>query len=157
MKPRDYQKTKSRFGAWTLSAAAIAGMMAPPAIVAPARAAVLHGWNFDPVTEALTVTLPDGITPKFFLLAEPARIVLEIPNTTLGTLTTAQEYSGAVRSIRLMEVAAGSRLVIELAPNTRLDPRHAELTAIALDNGQTQWSLQPLLQDSPPAPVAAAP
>ncbi|MGD1858474.1 MAG: AMIN domain-containing protein [Leptolyngbyaceae cyanobacterium] len=155
MRPRDYQKTRFRFGVWALSASAIAGLMTPTAIIAPARAAVLHGWNFDPATKALTITLPDGITPEFFLLAEPARIVLEIPDTTLGTLTTAQAYSGAVRSIRLMEAADGSRLVLELAPNTRLDPRHAELTAIALDNGQTQWSLQPLLQDSPPAPIAA--
>ena len=90
-------------------------------------------------------------------MAEPARIVLEIPDTTLGAVPAAQQYNGAVRSIRLSEVSGGSRVVVELAPNTRLDPRHAELIPTALGNGQTAWTLRPLLQDVPTAPVAAAP
>ncbi len=157
MPPRNRQNPKSRFGAWTLSAAAIAGMMSPAAIIAPARAVVLNDWMFDPASQAVSLTLPSGITPDFFLLAEPARIILEIPNTTLGTVTAAEQYSGAVSSIRLTEVAGGSRLVLELAPNTRLDPRHAELMATDLGNGQTEWVLQPLLQDAPTVPIATAP
>lgn len=157
MRPRSQQNPKSSFRTWGLSAAAIASLTATVAIVAPARAAVLHNWAFDPSTRAFTFTLPDGITPDFFLMAEPARIVLEIPETTLGAVNSDQQYNGAVRSIRLSEVAGGSRVVVELAPNTRLDPRHAELTPTALGNGQTEWILRPLLQDVPAAPVAAAP
>jgi len=157
MRPRSQQNPKSSFGSWGLAAAAIAGMTVPMAIVAPVRAAVLHSWSFDPGTRAFTFTLPDGVKPDFFLMAEPARIVLEIPDTTLGAVPAAQQYNGAVRSIRLSEVSGGSRVVVELAPNTRLDPRHAELTPTALGNGQTAWTLRPLLQDVPTAPVAAAP
>ncbi len=157
MQPRNRQNPKSRFGTWALSATAIAGMMSPMAIVAPARAIVLNDWMFDPASQAVSLTLPNGVTPDFFLLAEPARIVLEIPNTTLGSVTASEQYSGAVRNIRLTEVAGGSRLVLELAPNTRLDPRHAELMATDLGNGQTEWVLQPLLQDTPTAPIAVTP
>ena len=124
------------------------------AIAAPASAAVLNSWSFDQASQALTITLPDGVTPDFFLLAQPARIVLEVPHTTLGGVVSSEQYSGAVRNIRLTEVSGGSRVVMELAPNTRLDPRHAELTATELNNGQTEWLLLPLLQDVPGAPVA---
>jgi hypothetical protein len=157
MRPRNRQNPKSRFGAWALSATAIAGMVSPAAIVAPARAVVLNDWTFDPASQAVNLTLPNGITPDFFLLAEPARIILELPNTTLGAGIASEQYSGAVQNIRLTQVAGGSRLVIELAPNTRLDPRHAELMATDLGNGQTEWVLQPLLQDAPPTPIAATP
>ena len=79
---------------------------------------------------------------------------MEGPHTTLGGGVSSEQYSGAVRNIRLTEVSGGSRVVMELAPNTRLAPRHAELTATELNNGQTEWLLLPLLQDVPGAPVA---
>lgn len=138
------------------SAIAIAGLIAPVAIVAPVRAAVLNTWNFEPATRQLTVTLPTGVTPNYFLLAEPARIVLNVPNTSLGNVSQAQQYDGAIRSIRLSEAQNAARVVIEFAPNTLLDPRHAELTSTDLGNGQTQWTLRPLLQDASPSTVATA-
>ncbi|NEQ45373.1 MAG: AMIN domain-containing protein [Leptolyngbya sp. SIOISBB] len=155
MRPRKQPNPKSSFGRAALSVVMIAGMATQTAIVAPARAVTLSNWEFDQASRALTITLPHGVTPDFFLLAEPTRIVLEIPNATLEGVTPSAQYSGVVRNIRLTEVAGGSRVVIELAPNTRLDPRHAELTATELGNGQTEWLLLPLLQDVPVAPVAA--
>lgn len=155
MRSRKRQNPKSSRWSWGVpSAAAIAGMVATVAIVAPVRAAVLNNWNFDTATRELTVTLPSGVTPDYFLLAQPARIVLDIPNTTLGSVASAQEYGGAIRSIRLSDVQSGTRIVIEFAPNTRLDPRHAELSSTDVGNGQTQWTLRPLLQDAPPTTVA---
>lgn len=138
------------------SAIAIAGLIAPVAIVAPVRAAVLNTWNFDTATRQLTITLPTGVTPNYFLLAEPARIVLNVPNTSLGNVAQAQQYDGAIRSIRLSETQNAARVVIEFAPNTLLDPRHAELTSTDLGNGQTEWTLRPLLQDAAPSTIATA-
>lgn len=157
MRPRKQPNPKSSFGPWALSAITIASIASPIVVEASARAATLNAWNFDQASRTLTLTLPNSVTPDVFLLAEPTRIVLEIPNTTLGAITPSAQYSGAVRNIRLTEVSGGSRVVIELAPNTRLDPRHAELTATELGNGQTEWLLVPLLQDVPAAPVATAP
>lgn len=158
MRPRNRQSAKYRFDLWNLpSVAAIVGTAAVVAIVTPVRAAVLNDWTFDPASRQFNLTLPANITPQFFLLAEPARIVLEVPGTTLGNAQVAEQYSGTVRSIRLSEVTGGTRVVIELAPNTRLDPRHAELIATDLGNGQIRWTLVPLLQDTPAAPIAAAP
>ncbi|HEY9889401.1 MAG TPA: AMIN domain-containing protein [Candidatus Obscuribacterales bacterium] len=156
MRPRKQQNPKSGFGSWLLPTA-IAGMTATVMMVAPARSAVLNQWAYDTSTRQLTLTLPQGITPDFFLLAQPARIVLDVPGTTLGAIPQEQQYSGAIRLIRWSEVATGARVVIELAPNTRLDPRHAELTATDLGNGQTRWTLRPLIQDVGTAPVATTP
>ena len=158
MGPRIHRKPKSRQWQWDRpSSIAIAGILATAAIVAPARAAILNNWSFDPDTRQFTVTLPEGVTPDYFLLAQPARIVLDLPETALGDIPLAQEYSGAIRSIRLSEIQGGSRVVIELAPNTLLDPRHAELTSSGADNGRTLWTLQPLIQDGESiAPIATA-
>lgn len=158
MRPRSRRKPKSSFWQWNGSgAAAIAGVMVTAAIVAPVRAAVLNTWSFDPATRQLVIALPEGVTPNFFLLAEPARIVVDMPGTALGSIPLEQEYAGAVRSIRFSEILGGSRVVVELAPDTLLDPRHAELVPTDAGNGLTQWTLQPLIQDDASiAPIAAA-
>ncbi|MEM9504852.1 MAG: AMIN domain-containing protein, partial [Cyanobacteria bacterium P01_E01_bin.43] len=139
------------------SSIAIAGIATTAAIVVPARAAILNAWNFDIASQQFSVTLPADVTPDYFLLAEPARIVLDLPGTALGAVSATEQYDDAVRTIRLLEIQDGTRVVLELAPNTRLDPRHAELTATDVGNGQTQWTLRPLLQDSAPSTVATAP
>ena len=157
MKLRNQRNPKySCFGSW-LVPSAIAGIATTAAIVVPARAAILNAWNFEVASQQFSVTLPDDVTPDYFLLAEPARIVLDLPGTALGTVSATEQYDDAVRTIRLLEIQGGTRVVLELVPNTRLDPRHAELTAIDVGNGQTQWTLRPLLQDSAPSAVATAP
>ena len=158
MIPRHLFQSKSGHYPWMmLTPIAIAALAVPVAIVAPVRAAMLNTWTFDSDQQQFTFTLPTGTTPTFFLMAQPARIVLTLPNTSLGNVTRSQEYNGDIRSIRLADVEANTRIVLELAPNTRLDPRHAQLTATDLGNGQTQWTLQPLLQDSPGSTIATAP
>ncbi|MEM9001989.1 MAG: AMIN domain-containing protein [Cyanobacteria bacterium P01_F01_bin.86] len=158
MRPRSRQQPKSSLWRWNFpGSVAIAGIMATTAIVAPVRATVLDTWVFDSDTHQLTVILPDDVTPNYFLLAEPARIVLDLPGTTLGNVLREQEYAGAIRSIRFSEILGGSRVVVELAPNTVIDPRHAELVATDADNGLTRWTLQPLIQDGEAiTPIAAA-
>ena len=159
MRLRNQRNPKySCFGSWLVpSSIAIAGIATTAAIVVPAKAAIFNAWDFDIASQQFTVTLSNGVTPDYFLLAEPARIVLDLPGTTLGAVSVAEQYNDAVRTIRLLEIQDGTRVVLELAPNTRLDPRHAELTATDVGNGQTQWTLRPLLQDSAPANVATAP
>ena len=123
----------------------------------PAQAAVLSAWTFNPNTQQLEVTLPQAVIPSYFLLAEPARLILDIPNTQVGDVVMERTYLGPVRNIRVAQYDANAtRIVMELAPGTVLDPRQAQLQRIEL-RGQTRWLLQPLIADSAEAASAATP
>lgn len=121
--------------------AATVVLMAPAAF-----SATLTTWTFDTSSYQLFLTLPPDITPRYLVLAEPARFILEVPNTELGPVVTEQLYSsGSVRSIRLAQYDANTlRFVIELAPGTVLDPRHATLASTPTGD-QTQWTFTPLI------------
>ncbi|NEQ32626.1 MAG: AMIN domain-containing protein [Leptolyngbya sp. SIO4C5] len=130
---------------------------------AAAQAAVLSQWSFDPSTRQLQLSLPADLTPQYFLLAEPARIVLDIPKAQVGAVPTVQTYSGPVRSIRVSQYETDTiRIVLELAPGVVLDPQQATLAATEIE-GQNRWILQPLLAGeaaiatAPPAPTSAEP
>jgi hypothetical protein len=118
-------------------------------IISPAAAAnALSAWQFDPATRQFTVTLPQGIAPRVVVVAEPARIILEIPQTRLGQVATEASYDGAVRSIRLVETEGNTlQVVLELAPGTVLSPNHAQLISVSTAD-QTRWVLTPLVAEA---------
>jgi hypothetical protein len=157
MTPRSHATPRYGFNTGLPWMVGVTGAIAAITITLPAQAAVLNDWSFDPATRQLQVTLPTGIDPNFLLLAEPARIILNLPNTQVGNVPLARQYSGAVRSVRVSQFDANTtRIVVELAPNTILDPRHAELTAANVSSGQ-RWTLRPLIVDGPNGATPAAP
>lgn len=108
-----------------------------------AAAAMLTNWQFDPGTNQLEVMLPEGITPKFSLLNEPTRIVVELPNTEVATDTTQLYREGTVRSVSLSQFQPGvARIVIDFAPGVVLSPEQVQLQRIGLEN---RWVLRPLI------------
>jgi hypothetical protein len=120
------------------------------------QAATLSNWEFDPSTQQLAVTVPGGTTPRYFLAAEPARIVLDLPNTSVGTVPLAQSYGGPVRDVRVAQFSPDvTRIVLELAPGTVLAPGHVELQQVDAGTEQgDRWVLRPLLAGD--SAVAAA-
>lgn len=145
-------------GMWSLAAFTA---IAPFEFCAPAQAAVLSSWNFDPDTRQLEITVPQGgTTPRYFLLAQPARIVLDLPDTQLGSVPEQQTYSGAVRQIRVGQFQPNLvRIVIELAPDTVLASEQVELRQVdgADSAGSDRWVLRPLLAGESPSQVAQTP
>lgn len=113
----------------------------------PASAEELQNWSFNTATSELTFSLPDTILPKFFLLAEPPRLVLDIPQANIGEVEPDQTYNnGSVQTIRVAQHTDEQvRVVIELAPETILAPSQAD---IQFDdrNGQRYWSFRPLVK-----------
>ncbi|GAB4238238.1 MAG: hypothetical protein Kow00121_65190 [Elainellaceae cyanobacterium] len=144
--------------------ASLIGITTAAALVqlAPAQAAVLSNWEFDPTSQELEMVVPGGTTPRYFLAAEPARIVVDLPNTEIGTVALQQTYGGAVREIRIAQFEPGvTRIVLELAPGTILAPQQVELRqvgAAATSEGQPgdRWVLRPLLATDAPVPIASA-
>ncbi|MGF1518727.1 MAG: AMIN domain-containing protein [Nodosilinea sp.] len=141
-----------RLGGW-----AGAGLMASTLLmICPAaQAGTLAAWQFDPASQQLTLTLPSGVTPQYSVGRDPARIVLTIPQTQMGSVDPQQVYSGAVSQVSLSQVNADTVVVLELAPNTVLAAEGASLVAIAAGD-QTRWVLT-ALATTPAVPSLAAP
>ncbi|MEO0456027.1 MAG: AMIN domain-containing protein [Cyanobacteria bacterium P01_A01_bin.114] len=115
----------------------------------------LSAWSFDPSTQALEFSLPEGVMPQFFLLAEPARIVLDIPETQLGDVDTEQTYEGAIERIRVSQFSDNAvRIVVDLMPGTELEPEQADIQFDDVD-GRRQWRFRPLIAGVVPTVAAA--
>ncbi len=78
------------------SLAALALCMSPAAL-----AEELQNWSFDTGSSELAFSLSDQVFPEFFLLADPPRLVLDIPNTEVGSVDPEQGYEGAVQQKKL--------------------------------------------------------
>ncbi|MGB3137004.1 MAG: AMIN domain-containing protein [Nodosilinea sp.] len=126
-----------RLGGW-----AGAGLIASTMLVMcpAARADTLTAWQFDPATQQLTLTLPNGITPAYQVETSSARIVLTVPQTQLGGVETRQSYSGAVSQISLTQVDADTVVVLTLASDAALTSESASLVALA-SGESTRWIL----------------
>ncbi len=107
--------------------------------------AKLENWRFSSKTQQLEITLSAGTTPRYFYLAQPSRLVVDLPNTKLGKVTTQQNYSGAIKSIRVSQLNANdTRIVLDLAPGTVLNPKQIQLQPVSRKN-PTRWVLRPVI------------
>ncbi|MEM9977467.1 MAG: AMIN domain-containing protein [Cyanobacteria bacterium P01_D01_bin.2] len=123
--------------------------------VSPVLAGELRNWSFDTTTSELTFSLSDDVFPEFFLLSEPPRLVLDIPETDIGTVELEQVYDGAVQTIRVSQYTPEQvRVVIELAPEIVLAPEQADIQFDDAD-GQRHWRFRPLITENTVASAAA--
>ncbi|MBW4670794.1 MAG: AMIN domain-containing protein [Cyanomargarita calcarea GSE-NOS-MK-12-04C] len=103
----------------------------------------LDDWRYYPDASQLEFTLSTGTKPKLFYLAEPPRIVVDLPSTKLGNIPTQQNYSGAIQRIRVSQLKAGiTRIVMDLAPGTIVDRNQLQLQPVDGQNS-TRWVLRP--------------
>lgn len=125
-----------------------AGAIATVVVATPAQAAALTQWRFDPVSQQLEVTIPPGTTPRYFLLAQPTRIVMDLPNIDMGAVSEQETYQGAVRQIRVSQFQPGlTRIVLELSPDAVLAPGQVQLQQLtATSNASARWALRPLFE-----------
>ncbi|OCR01078.1 hypothetical protein BCD67_17025 [Oscillatoriales cyanobacterium USR001] len=127
----------------TLSLTVAAAFVVLPIAQQEVAAALLTDWQFDPGTNQLEVTLPEGITPKFSLLNQPTRIIVDLPDTEVGTDTTQLYLEGPVRSVSLMQFQPGmARIAIDFAPGITLTTEQVQLQRMGLEN---RWVLRPML------------
>ena len=130
-------------------------------VVAPARAATLQHWWFDAQTNQLVFTTDSEVQPRAQLLANPTRIVIDLPNTQLGNTSASQAVGGAIREVRAGQFdRQTARLVIEVAPGYSINPQDVRVQGVR----PNQWAVQ-LPTPSPgsapaagtlPAPITSA-
>ncbi len=105
--------------------------------------AQLDNWQFNPKTQQLEINLFGVTTPKYFYLAQPPRLVLDLPNTKLGKVLTQQEYAGVVQKIRISQLNANiTRIVLDLLPGAQIQPNQIQLQPISPQN-PTRWVFKP--------------
>lgn len=126
---------------------------------APVWAAPLKAWQYDPTANQLEVTLKDGVKPRYFLMARPARIVLDLPDTEVGDVQRQQTYEGAVRQVRVSQVKPGlTRIVLELSPDATLLRGQAQLQRVGdAEPSSDRWVLRPLIAQTLTNPPTAIP
>lgn len=140
-----------------LGAVGVLGAMGAIALTSSSvQAAALNNWSFNPSTNQLEVLLPEGVQPRYFLVAEPARIVLDLPSTQVGTVPTEGNYSGVIQQIRVAQFQPDlARIVLMLSPDTLLAPGQVKLEKIgSVEQGTQRWALRPLVADAS-APIAS--
>jgi N-acetylmuramoyl-L-alanine amidase len=107
--------------------------------VSPAEAAQLQYWRYETSQNRLSFTTQGGVQPSASLLSNPTRLVIDLPGTTLGSVTRKQSFGGAIREIRLGQFdAQTARIVVELADGYTLDPQMVQFRGIS----PTEWTVQ---------------
>lgn len=111
----------------------------------PANASTVTSWQFDPATNELVITLPEGTTPKYSVL-NPNQIAIDLPNTEISVDTTQLYPKGLVGSVGVSQMQAGrARIVMQLAPGFALVPDRIQFQKIGTAN---RWVLVPSIAPS---------
>ena len=115
------------------------GIMGAFVLCAPAQAGSLESWNFNRPLRQLNLTTDEGVQPRVFLMANPTRLVIDLPNITLERSQTNQGVDLSIKEIRVGQLdPQTTRMVVELAPGYTLDPKKVQVRA----DSSTRWVLQ---------------
>jgi len=127
----------------SLSLAVVAAIAAVPAAQQPANASTVTSWQFDPATNQLEITLPEGTTPKYSLL-NPSQIAVDLPNTEIGVDATQLYPEGTVRSVGVSQLQPGTaRILVNLAPGVGFSAGKVQFQRIGVEN---RWVLRPSIE-----------
>jgi AMIN domain len=117
----------------------------------------LDDWRYYADASQLEFTLSAGTRPQLFYLAQPPRIVVDLPSTKLGNIPTQENYSGAIQRIRVSQLKAGvTRIVMDFAPGTIVDRNQLQLQSVDGQN-YTRWVLRYVPGGYPNYPQAPLP
>ena len=119
--------------------------------VAPVLSAeVLSAWQFDPIAQQLTLTLPKQITPTYQISTDGRVILLDLPQIRLGEVSTQAQYEGPIRQVRLTQIDDNRVQVrLDLDPTTAIRADQIQLLAVVAGD-QARWTLTATLGQSPP-------
>lgn len=118
------------------------------------NASTATSWQFDPETNELVISLPEGTTPKYSLLNRN-QIAIDLPNTEVGVDATQLYPQGMVRSVGVSQLQPGmARIVLNLAPGMAVV---SDRTVFQRIGNQNRWVLVPSIEPSGPETVETPP
>ncbi len=114
----------------------IAGLLM---LATPAEAASLQSWQFQSSQNRLSFTTAGGVQPRAQLLANPTRLVIDLPGTTIGQLPRSQYLGGAIKEIRVGQFESNTaRIVVEFADGYTVDPTQVQFNGLSA----SEWTVQ---------------
>ncbi|MEH2067487.1 MAG: serine hydrolase [Nostoc sp.] len=97
-------------------------------VAGQAKASQLQSWYFDSSQNQLDLTTTSGIQPKAFLLDNPSRLVIDLPETNFNSDSVKQSFGNAVREIRIGKPdSQTTRFVVELAPGYNVNSQNISI------------------------------
>ncbi|MCI3281386.1 N-acetylmuramoyl-L-alanine amidase [Synechococcus sp. PCC 6717] len=134
----------------------LCGTAAAVVICQPAMASRLYLWRLNPTTNQLEIRTERAVQPRAELVYNPTRLVIDLPGVVLGSPQVSQNYSGAIRQVRVAQFdPQTTRIVVEYAAGYTIDPQQVRFRGVAANNWLVQLP-QPQQQTStPPAPTPA--
>ncbi|MCS6814427.1 MAG: N-acetylmuramoyl-L-alanine amidase [Cyanobacteria bacterium] len=121
----------------------------------PAWTTGLELVPFDRAQNRLEFKVDRPVQPQAYLLADPTRLVIELPGILLDEPTLTQTVGGHVRYVRAVQLNdSTARVIIELEPGYLLDPKQIQFRGLS----PTHWTVQlPPPQSITQQPVTVAP
>lgn len=113
-------------------------LLAPSILLSatPAQAGRLDSWRLNVQQNQLELMIDEGVQPRAQLLADPTRLVIDLPGVELGRSAIRETYPGAIQSLRIGQFDRDTtRIVIELAPGYTLDPQQIQFRGLSAQ----QW------------------
>ncbi len=106
---------------------------------AAAQADTLQSWRFDAQQNQLELITDQGVQPSAQLVANPTRLVIDLPGIRLGRPKINQSVGGAVQNVRIGQFdAQTTRVVVELAPGYTVDPQQVKIRGLTTN----RWTVQ---------------
>ncbi len=99
----------------------------------------IDAWRFDPNLGRLEITTQGATRPLLFVLQNPDRVVLDFPNTRLGSEPQTMSYGGRVEAVRTGQMTETiARFVLTMAPGQSIN-----LDQLQLETANPQrWAVQ---------------
>jgi N-acetylmuramoyl-L-alanine amidase len=108
-------------------------------LAAPAEAARLQSWQFQSSQNRLSFTTAGGVQPRAQLLANPTRLAIDLPGTTIGQLPRSQYLGSAIKEIRVGQFESNTaRIVVEFADGYTVDPTQVQFNGLSA----SEWTVQ---------------
>lgn len=105
----------------------------------PATAAEIVSWQFNATENRIDFTTSTAVKPEAQMLANPSRLILDLPDTRLNQPTSSQVLSNGIKSLRVGQFDIDrTRMVLELDPEYSIDPQQVLIQA----NSAKQWTVQ---------------
>lgn len=119
--------------------ASLIGVTGACLVTLPAKGARLQTWQFDTSQNRLTFTTEVGVQPQAKLLANPNRLVIDLPGIAYDQPAAQKLVGGAVHSVRVHQHGtAATRLEMELSPDYPVSPQDIRVWGIT----PQQWVIQ---------------